>query len=211
MGQFNPSSPETSGYKCFHLDSRAIKYVCGRLCCGNQLAHRLLETLASDVIELKTFLPKVTAHDKVYNLQQGGIADSKITKAWLVREIQVFLHRHGEGIVVLENSPARRGDAIITSYCAREDIGYFRDNVYHILRPSTLNSTSVGDVCEHAEAAHLLIGAMVSKAPLKGIVCGARELDSADIKQLAERTSTVVVSAYDGEGYLLGSSTAFVD
>jgi hypothetical protein len=106
--------------------------------------------------------------------------------------------RHENAVWVFEDSEARPGDPWLSA--TRSVTRVYGTEVYHIARAITPDG--VGDAMSDAESSWSLIGGLVDR--FSGWEHPAEDrITDMDMQELVLSTVAIVVSAFDGEGYVI--------
>ena len=98
---------------------------------------------------------------------------------------------------MFEDSESKPTDPWLTR--ATQPVWTFGDEVLHVARSN--NAADIDAVINQAESSWLLIGVV---SELAAGPADRRSLEREDVSGLAQRTVAVVVSAFDGESYVIG-------
>lgn len=171
---------------------------------GNSLARHLLTQLDPDSGTVSAFLPPHVAPDSATRFRYGGIAHAEESEACLITLVQAFLSRRERRLCLFENALAQPHDPVLAS--AETRLCIFKDEVYHFLSEQDNDSQKIRQTIRAAASPYLCIGVLTSLPQESQILCETQRviLTSDEVlRGLAERAETIVVGAYDGEGYLI--------
>ncbi len=210
------------------LGPEALEYIRECLAEGKTLARHLLERVDLESGTVTTFLPSDVSKEAASQFRTGGKLErdpetfvyrtapdgSRVrwepvpnTDPWLVSIVQAFLRAAEGRVCILENALARPSDPGLSRFQSR--LLAFEDEVYHVLLSRELEGTEIARAIGEARCAYPpLIGVITFLAAEAGLPDEARDITSAQLRVLAERTQKIVVGAYDGEGYLIWSKPA---
>lgn len=211
-----------------HLGPEAVSYIRDCLANGKTLARYLLQRPDLESGTVTTFLPSDVGKEAATQFKWGGKLrrdpatfvyrtepDGSRTRwepvpntdPWLVSIIQAFLRAAEDRVCIFENALARPSDPVLSRSESR--VLVFDNEVYHFLSAADWASTIIAQAIREAGCPYPpLIGAMASAADEAGFSGEGRQISSAQLKVLAERTEKIVIGAYDGEGYLIWSKPA---
>jgi hypothetical protein len=78
-----------------------------------------------------------------------------------------------------------------------------KDKVYHYILGNNIKSGLVENVLREASRNYITLGAVTSFNEANDLFNGKRNLQKNDLYEFAKRVQKIIVSAYDGEGYLI--------
>jgi len=174
---------------------------------GNTLARLLRSTLVLNRGDTFAFLPTTIDASELADLEHG-LQMSSIESANAVSEAFAALaDHHRSSVCVFEDSEARPGDQWLAS--ARSSTRRRESEVYHVAR--VLTADGIRDAMRDAQSSWLLIGVLSAQFPGWEHPTN-QQLTDRDIRKLVTCAVAVVVSAFDGEGYVIwvarGSASA---
>ena len=202
------------------LGQKGIDYVRSSLANGNTLSRLLLETLELEKGQVATFLPAEIPESAIYEFSAGGklpistqsvsipasdgsalrIVSTPTATPELAKHIFQYLQDDDRRVCVFESELAKASDPGLQAI--KEQVLSFGQEVYH---------SSSHPVVSPDEIESMI--ANVQSFALVGVLAGAREhawnnkatseLQQSELQFLASITQEIIVSAYDGESYLI--------
>lgn len=222
MEQWNPNNE----FKEVVLKGEMVdEFIAECLDMGNTLAQVLLRTKDIKKATKITLLPSGFDPTTIKNYSYGGVfpsrpaspeeaekirkhlsifgpfakfeaVESGPSRAWLISNITAYLSENEKRIVIFENARAEPTDPWILKTGTK--IYAFQKEVYHGLLPEHASDNKyIEFVIKKSQSAHLLIGVM-SLAPET-----LEPLSLSKIEQIAENAETLILRAFDGEGYVI--------
>lgn len=170
----------------------------------------VIQDLAKKVLEYKdiqnsirtTFIPENWDMQILEREYLELDTSRSITLSWLVRKVQEFVLLKDNHIVIFEDSGASPSDSWIKR--KKVPIISFKDEVlYDVSRKNAHSLDYTEQRIEEAEGASYLFGIMSS--PPKSYLPLATTIDEDIIEVLAKRCESMIVSAFDGTGYIICS------
>jgi hypothetical protein len=191
-------------YRDYNLGREAGHHVERRLAAGNSLARAVLKRLVISEASCVTNLREGVDDSILTRFDQGGVVDSQHSIKWIVEVIRSYLSGGTDRLVVLEDALSRRGDPVIDRLQSR--IRYIGAEVYYLLGATDANEYAIATSLSEADSPHQLVCVFTQQGKTT-----AREKKDADITQdeleeWARTAQAVVVSAYDGEGFVFCSN-----
>lgn len=207
------------------LGRDGVEYV--RLCLarGKTLARYHLECLDLYRGKVLTYLPADISAQAAREFTTGGkIPQPAKSEGILVEEggrqivavpvrstvdhmttlIEQFLRGGSGRLCILQHAFARPSDPWLSDSPAR--FLTFEDEVYFFITGQSANTGEIREAIGEAETTYLFIGALTSLRSGNTWSLERKEKVSLDeLRTLAEKTETIFVGAYDGEGYLIWS------
>lgn len=195
-----------------------------RLSEGRSLAKRLLESQSLDLGRVVTFFPSTTNEELVKSrfrhggvlpegppethvLIEGGIAvPISDTSDELIMIIESYLSKSKRAICIFEEALVRPTDPIFLSRSSITASLLYKDEIHYILRHKDDLNRIEQTTMQAKNFYPGLIGAMTS-SPSEEMSFDEGKISADQLQLLAERTETIVLGAYDGEGYLLWKHT----
>jgi hypothetical protein len=210
-------------YEAIGVDSAALVYLRKCLAQGNQLARLLaaLEDLGRG--SAKVLIPFAAQPNSSQNYEQALVPEQPrdeqlhwratdgtkwraarvpdMTEA-LADQINEFFASHADGICVLEDAAAREGDPFLTRLSSR--LSYGSDGtVFHLLFASDANTARVVTTIREAQSWQLA-GCMATSS--SDVERESTRVSDGTLAQLAAIAQTIVVRAFDGDGWLIWSA-----
>lgn len=188
-----------SSLKDLELGDAGSDYVEGRLRMGNSLALAIHARFKPIGKRCTTHLAKGTSLEACYRFDDGGVTSSTASLSWLVDIVRNYLSEGSDRVVVLEDALSRKGDAVLGRLQAR--VRYFNNEVYRVLRPRDNSDYAIRTTISEASAPHQLVGVFTKEPPSADQAFD--EISNEELEWWSNAASSVVVQAYDGEGYLV--------
>ena len=203
---------------------KALKYIKEFLSNGNSLAILLLNVLNLESGRVITFLPEDISGITVEDFKSGGklpieaegnkfeteggtswtMQAKPSLKLELIVAIQSFLQSTTNAICILENSLAKASDSNISDM---KNVITFRQEVYHYLLNRDISETEIISIINEANS-WSFIGVMTFLSEEQTDNSRPRSLDFESLELLAKKTVSIIVSAFDGESYLIWEGNA---
>lgn len=181
------------------LHAAAIAYVAGRLEEAWLFRRDLLDRFLTRGEEITSCVQGSIADLGSADFVEGGVTSAEASARWLTGKLLGYLKQGPTNIVCVENAVARRGHAYLSS--RRSAVLYYDDHVIHVLGADESES-DIGIAIAESESTLGIVGVMSVWGDVKGLkdrgVIGAAQLE-----EIALNTAAVIVTAYDGEGYLI--------
>ncbi len=185
------------------LGTPGVNYPRTRLGDGNALAQLLCTAIDLEGGQTFAFLPPGIQLSASTNWSHGlgmSRAESVTTVCGALADIA---GGHEDAICVFEDSEARPGDPWLAT--AKSDIRVLGSEVYHVANASL--PAGIGEAMGWAESSWLLIGVLAN--PFSGWEYPADDrITEQDLWELVASTVAIVVSAFDGEGYVVWAAPA---
>ena len=199
-----------SAYKEIPLGSEAVKYIHSCLGSGKTLSSLVLETCDLDNGKVATYLPTDIDLATITQFDVGGkLGETAVwkklgsqTDVWLASQIRSFLSDENKRIIVFENALARPNDPWLAR--RQSQIFTFKEEVYHFLLRKDAEKRKIRKAIRDATS-HLFIGIMSSVLSDACLPQQRQVLTADELRGFAERTESIVVGAYDYEGYVIWS------
>jgi len=202
----NHNSIPSGQYREYTLGKTAQDYVYRRLKdSGLSLSRCLLENLDRDRVTIRTFLPTASKKEALTCFEYGNIAACRITESWLYNQVAVYLSKEKQGLLVFEDNCARRNDECIqrSVLSGEPSLCFFGDEVYYAVSGTNFTIDKIDAARRAAESAWVLIGVLTVGWPQCHLLDDLREMKQDDISRLARATQMIIVSAFDGEAYII--------
>jgi hypothetical protein len=200
------------------LGPKAVEYI--RECLGyaNTLGECLLARADLATGKVTTYLPADVTDEEAHNFTWGGKlprgrqqivggarieeVDAKETTAHLVSVIRSFMATRENAVCILSDSMSKPSDPCLAK--AKAKWVCYRDEVYVVVAGGSATEEEVDQAFGEAGSGwwSSLVGALTSH-PQQGAFQKQREITAEDLKLLAERAETIVVGAYDMEGFVI--------
>lgn len=190
------ASKVTESYTLFALPDETHSHFESRLTRGGEFGRSLAERLRYSEWRFWTVVPAGAALELNRSLNDGGVASSKETRAWLSARIARFLQRGSENIALFENDSARPGDEWLRA--CESKLTYSVGRVLHYAQAGD-SATEVDQAIRDAQSPHLLVGALIES----GRAGLGHELSDADLRRLASMAVAIISDAFDGESYVV--------
>jgi hypothetical protein len=201
--------------------SKALDYLVSQLKRGKTFAHLLAErtdftrgkvvAMTHSPLDDKELVEfqlghSYRSHSEGFAISLGTIQGTAMAKpnsnSELVSEIKKFLSVEKRACL-LENSLAAAHDPWLRR--AKSRILTYNSDVYHVLTSNNVDQDDISVAIKEASNADMLIGALGS---IWENLTSSQAFDPGreDLAKFAQEASSVFVSAYDGEGYLVWNS-----
>lgn len=131
-------------------------------------------------------------------LTQGGVTSTALTEPALVAQVVGHLARGADHAVVFENAVARPSDPVLRRLACKYVT--YRDEVLFVLEPGD-QAPEVVTRTVRACLPYGMVGAL-TRTGYQPLPLHAAELSTSLLQSMAAATESVVVSAYDGEGFV---------
>ncbi len=187
------------------LDTRAEAYIREVLDLPHSLTRLFCREQSLEGGSIAAFLPAALHDEQFYAFTEGGHAPLAVARQAAVLLLTHLLHADPSRLFVLEERFPTRSDVAASN--GQSLRWFYGDEVYTIVAHHQ-NSSLI------REAVDELVG-MVPAVAVVGYVCNVPpdapvlqhppELTDADLAALARGVSHILVSAYDGEGFVLWS------
>jgi hypothetical protein len=209
-------------YKEYELDIISISFIRKHLLSGLTLSKQVLKFLDIEKGKVFTGMPKDIALGKLSDFDHGGIIDTnfnspifqsfqdkdgrkiimqRVSRAFTyVTDTTInFLQKSDNNLLIVENVKARPTDPITID--DKSVIWIFQNEIYHPIFGKT-SSEEITRTLTKADSLWTMVGFLTSlpkedNLPLK------KEMSLDTIQNLAKNTQKIIVSAYDGEGFLI--------
>jgi hypothetical protein len=112
-----------------------------------------------------------------------------------------YLEAGEERVCVFENHLGRLTDPWLLQ--AESRVLFLGEEVYHVVSAEVVDLDSIKAAINEAEDVTLLIGVLSVWPQGSRLSPERREISDEDLRVLAEGAEKIIVSAYDGEGYLI--------
>lgn len=194
--------------KKFSVTQKAMPFFREYLGYGKTFSKLLLENhdLKQGDISIY-FPPEVVLHDDfrysvLYPLKNKLSYDVDI---FGVEFVQQFLSQGKNKICIFEDANAEPTDPYLQR---RPDLPWlgFKNEVYHILDSNRNDKKLVNEVIRYAQS-WLTIGALTSFPGGFEFQFSTHKIEENVLKILAQNTVSIILGAYDGEGYLIWEKT----
>lgn len=208
------------------LGSEAVDYIESCLQDGNTLSRSLLHTHDLRVGKVRTFLPESVSYKAANEFTLGGklpTPDPETHKVftgddgfkWIavpvptadaetIAIIRNFLEAEQNHACILENAVAGASDPWLCSITTRALT--YGSEVYHLITHDDIDDpNNIVNTIKDAMSWRL-IGALTSAPHTILLAPRLSAISEGELKTIAERATSIVVSAYDGEGYLIWSA-----
>lgn len=220
-----------NGYHEIILDnSKTLPYLHKCLSYGHTLSKVILDNIDIDSGLISTSLPYDTNEENIYNFKYGGIVPEKSPQtdsqnantkeenqtSWVpirsitqpvVDIIRDFVNRDAERICIFEDALAKSTDSKMDEY--KSLIRTYQHEVYHLVNIERADDQSIRETIDWAYSFWPPMIRILTSLPEK-IHNKLIELElTLDLLELVgQRVEMVIVSAYDGEGYLIWRKTS---
>jgi len=190
---------DMSRYLEHDLGTAGLTYLRQCLDGGKVLSHLLLRDVDLSAGSTTTYLPAGLDVADLHDFSQGGKASLGRTRRWVTGALAKSLSAIGpSGLVLLEHDLAMAGDP----WLKRRGLRWaaFRDDVYFVCA-FTDSRADINETLSHM-AAQVVRGA-AARVPRELLPGSGNVLAPRLIEAVAKETRLIVVSAFDGEGYVL--------
>lgn len=178
-----------------------------RMTWGKGLARTVLETVDVTDWQIRTLLPIGTPVDRAleaFTRDESVGMSRNASVAWLVKHVQQHIEAGREHAVWFENANASADDPWLRQAISRT--WYHGDEVFHCLTPDDLDPRCVEAAINEAQSPWFFFGAMSCAA--SDMNRSERQLSADDVSHIARHSRTIIIGAYDSEGYLLWTGPA---
>lgn len=189
-------------YKECQLSGWVVPHIVEGLYIKRYLAQKVLEY--KDIISSvkTTYIPENWDIKKIEDNYPNIDTNCSITLKWLAKKVQEYLFLKDDHIAIFENAYAKPNDPWIET--KKVPIISSKDDVLlDIYGKNAENIDYIEQRIRHAEGALYLFGIM-SSLP-KSYLPLAPTIDEDMIDLLAKRCESMIVSAFDGTGYIICS------
>lgn len=215
-----------SDYRRFDLGPEAIEYVREHLTYGSTLGKYLLSEKNLDKSTVITFLPQDVDVDQVSQFKAGGKVNPLhpevhyfVTEdgsrfrmelkgnsfSHLAAVLAQFLRGNANRLCVIEEPLMRPGDPGFPDG-GRSIVKTLNDEIYYLLSGfGNIDKRAIQDVVGKADRGFHFVCAMTSVPDGDMDLWRGRQITPKTLQKLARGTESIVVGAYDGEGYLIWS------
>jgi hypothetical protein len=211
-----------SEFKEFVLGPEALDYLMkNRIIYGHTLSHLLLELLDLREGVITTFLPSDIRQEQLYDFEAGGVLPIPHESTWryitessgkksiltpiprddsfVLSLIREFLLSNQDHVCIIEEPLAKPSDPCMS----RRTTPYmtFGNEVYHFLSGKVRDA----EITEVVKWSYTIVSFLaILTTPTQTIkLIDKREITAEELKSLATGTDKIIISAYDGEGYLV--------
>ncbi|HEX9930047.1 MAG TPA: hypothetical protein VGB02_16055 [Pyrinomonadaceae bacterium] len=207
-------------YKKIEFGVEAVNYIRECLSNGGTLSKFLLQNQNLNYGSVATYLPSTISNEFAKDFETGGklppfmdspqfldASDKKLALVpkpnidhLLVKEITDHLKERKENICLFEDAWANPKDHFLIT--SDVEFSTYNDEVFYILNGENVSSKEILKTIRYARS-WLFLGFLTSKS--KTIVSdeSIKFLTIDELELLAEKTTKVIVGAYDGEGFLI--------
>lgn len=180
---------------------------------GKSLSNEL-EKISLKEGKVFALVPAGISNENLYNFNEGGLykIDKRLfnkspilipvqndSRYWLIKHVIQYLNENEENSVIFENPVGSPNDP----YILNSKVVFFsiENEVYYFLNKESPNIKLVKEVFSRSEAYYFLC--IFSTINLKSKFLTSPKSNSEIIKKTVDNIRSFVVSAYDGEGYLM--------
>ena len=188
----------------------------------DSLAHHVLEETDLATGTITTCVPGLTPREALYQFKEGVRLKAKLsaleelgegtqgwnpvpeedTYQWLIRVVMEYLRSDPDKVCMFDSIIKSPGDARVATLVPQPHI--FQNQVYFSLFHKDVETTEIVEsAISHANNAWFFYGVMSSLPAGSGLDPGGGEITSDVLEMLAQRAEKIIVSAYDGESYLI--------
>lgn len=210
-------------YKEIFLDARSIEYIKECLIQGKTFAEYLLRNFDLHNSKVITILSDDITYEEAHQFKYGGKHKNYIPKVehytdkngktWRSRSVPdmdplltdiicSYLKEGDDRFCIFEEVNARPNDPCILRAVDRR-IMIYDDEIYYFLTKDTTDKMIIEKAIKYSELAWLFIGAMTSYPHQDKLVGNRVNITFDDLKLMADNVKTLIIGAYDGEGFLL--------
>jgi hypothetical protein len=173
-------------------------YLDDRLAQGYNLGRFLLRHFNTRKGQARTWGP---GEPTCIDLQEGGFTSLRESVHWLAQDIREFLMAGSDKVCVFENAVAGRRDPGLSR--VKSQLFFFEENVYHYLTAQDTAIEAIENTILEANSAWLSIGVLSVCPEMKQVGLRSKLESVSILEQVAIGTIHIIVSAYDGEGYII--------
>lgn len=167
---------------------------------GKSLSRSLLDNRCFSNVHIITYLPQGCDIQKIQNYRYGGIAKATCTDTWIDQKIKEFLSENTNNIVIYEHAMALPSDPWLANSKIFPTI--LKDEVYFVVRSIDLNQVKrISETRILSTTSWLLIGLCITMPEKYESLWHKSENEL--MSTLSMSTKKLIISAFDGEGYLL--------
>ena len=143
--------------------------------------------------------------DRVFYKQEDGrqmvMEPKSNTDEFISSIVESFIQNDKSKICIFEDTLAKSSDPCINKI--KTPYWTYDDKVFHFFHGENKRDLSVMDVLNSANSSYLVWGAITSLNEQDDLVIGKRDLEEDDLIKFAKGVEKIIVSAYDGESYLI--------
>jgi len=209
-------------YQIVDVTQNSIDFLLARLKYGQILSNLVARYVPVEIGKVETFTHRSIEKHKLIQFERGGIGqklpenfnnfpkdDSKwaidpVINFFVAPIIQEFLAKKSENVCILEHIDARpsdtfmkksKDDPIFTLTDNDSDVYYFIDD----------KDTSIVTIREAFDCVTSWSEIVFLSSMTNGLssLRKSQKIDLENLEKIAKRTEKIIISAYDGEGYLI--------
>jgi len=188
-------------YKEYLLGQLGADYVEHVLSFGREFSRSVAACSTVKAESVTTFLPMDAELAAVHSLEVGGIAPGEPPLDWLADRIRSHLATAPSCAVVFEDLLWKPSDPSLARSQSRVVI--YGDTVLHVLVSGDVSDFAIRTTVAEAASPAMTTG-FFTHLPAGLMLDGLRtNIEVDDFQRLVDAVSSVVVLAYDGEGFIL--------
>jgi hypothetical protein len=191
-----------SNIKKFQLTTKAIAYIRECLTDGQKILSRSLQELPVERGNIIAFLPDDSSPFLRMEFHTGGITSLRETKKPLIEFIANFLDKGRNCYLILENALALPSDGWLKK--KQLSVFFCENTVCHFLKSGYNAPNTISDLIREADTAYLTVGILTCAEDIEIQV--RQEVSPESLEILVKRAEHILVSAYDGESFLIWSN-----
>ena len=165
---------------------------------GLALGRIVLEHTEFESGTVRTWCPIDSQQPTSRVLEEGGFALGRETYDWLVRTIGQYLGLSADRVCILADTCSRPGDPHLPDW-----VLFLEEEAYHPITSTENTPETIERRVGQAECAAGLVGVMGVIPPDQEWAAGSGVISLGVLRALGQHAEGVIVSAFDGEGYLV--------
>lgn len=185
-------------YKERDLGINGLDYLIKNLGQGRALSINILDNVDLTKGRIVTFLPENAQITTNTNFRHGGILNFKISEKWIVDKLFNYLKQRGS-IVIFEEILGSKSDGV--SY--KEPFCYFNDDLYKILDTPCKKKYILKCLKQFSSAYLDIIFLSYLRKSHFFLTKKTGELSAENLDLFRTNLQSFIISAFDGEGYLM--------
>lgn len=149
-------------------------------------------------------LPRIPKGQIIFKQEDGGqikMEPKSNLDEFFSSIIESFVQNDKSKICIFEDILAKSSDPCIKEM--KTPYWTYNDRVFHFFPGEKKRDLSAMDVLNSAKNSYLVWGAITSLNEQDDLVMGKRDLEEDDLIKFAKGVEKIIVSAYDGESYLI--------
>ena len=166
---------------------------------GKALSRLVLKSIDLANGQVFAFLPPAAPDEAIRHTDTGGLLKASVSEDAAVLTVVDHLRKLKSAILIAEHALARCSDPHITAKPAKWFC--YQDQVYYWIADSSVNADGVHQVLRNGRS-WLNTGFVCSVGSLSEAEAGLANPTPKLLADLAQGVALILVSAYDGEGYI---------